>query len=65
MLAILTIFTFKTAQHQIAAKTITKNQGFVINKEKSVLQLRQKLVFLGFSLDSILMRVPDKTDSVV
>ena len=39
-----------------------------MNKEKSVLQPCQKLVFLVFILDSILMRVyltPDKTDRVV
>ena len=44
------------------------NLGFVINKEKSVLKPCQKLVFVSFILDSILIRVyltPDKTDRVV
>ena len=35
--------------------------SFVINKEKSVLQPCQKLVFLGFIQDSILMRVVSHT----
>ena len=56
------------SQNIRATICLFENLGFVINKEKSVLQPCQKLVFLGFILDSILMRVyltPDKTDRVV
>lgn len=55
-------------QNVRATICLFENLGFVINKEKSVLQPCQKLVFLDFILDSILMRVyliPDKTDRVV
>ena len=56
------------SQNIQATICLFENLGFVINKEKSVLQPCQKLVFLGFILDSILMRVylkPDKSDRVV
>ena len=56
------------SQNIRATICLFENLGFVINKEKSVLQPCQKLVLLGFILDSILMRVyltPDKTDRVV
>ena len=56
------------SQNVRATICLFENLGFVINKEKSVLQPCQKLVFLDFILDSILMRVyltPDKTDRVV
>ena len=73
MLAILTILTFQVAQYRITAKRqpcicLFENLGFVINKEKSVLQPCQKLVFLDIILDSVRMGVyliPDKTHRVV
>lgn len=52
------------SQNILATNCLFENLGFVINKEKSVLQPCHKHVFLGFILDSTLMRVylmPDKT----
>ena len=56
------------SQNIQATICLFENLGFVINKEKLVLQPCQKLVLLGFILDSILMRVyltPDKTGRVL
>ena len=57
-----------SSQNIQATICLFENLGFVINKEKLVLQPCQKLVLLGSILDSILMRVyltPDKTGRVL
>lgn len=47
--------------------TLFNNLGFVIHPNKSVLYPTQRLVFLGFVLDSIVMRLyltPEKVSNV-
>ena len=44
-------------QNVIDTVTMFDNLGLVVHPEKSVLVPTQRLVFLGFILDSILMRI--------
>ena len=47
-----------SSQEAAIVVQILESLGFIINKEKSVLIPSQKMVFLGYAIDSVEMTVP-------